>query len=165
MSHHRHHTIPRPRVVKHANSQVPQVSLLPLRTPPEPLSYPPLPCPSRDRRFASEYTVTTHLIPAAFPRASPYVPVPAFELPDHKNRDERGARIEIYKNELLSLQVQHGPDQSGTQSTVLWSALNRYVRRGNESGLTLVLLHANGLHKEVRVYIPDCGGAFFNASY
>ena len=163
MSHHQSHTIhtiPRPRVAQGANEHVPLLPLLPLRAPPEPLRYPTLPFPSRDHRFAGEYTVTTHLIPAAFPRSSPFVPVPAFNFPDHESRDERGARIELYKNELVSLQSQHGPDHSGTQPTVLWTALNRYVRKGNGGGLTLVLLHANGLHKEVGVQ-PDCGGGFF----
>lgn len=147
-----HRTIPRPRAAQLASEQVPLFPLLPLRSPPEPLSRPPLPCPSRDHRFASEYTVTTHLIPAAFPRSSPFVPVPVLKLPGHESRDERGARIELYKDELVLHQAQHGPDHSGTQSMVLWNALNRYVRKGNGGGLTLVLLHANGLHKEVGVH-------------
>ena len=149
MSHRRTIPIPQPRVTQRVNEQVPRVPLLPLRSPPEPLNPPPLPCPSRDHRFASEYTVTTHLIPAAFPRCSPFVPVPVVKLPDYESRDERGARIELYKDELLSYHAQHGPDHSGTQPMVLWSALNRYVRKDTGRGLTLVLLHANGLHKEV----------------
>ena len=147
-----HHTIPRPRVaLPRADEQVPRIPLLPLQAPPEPLRYPPLPCPSRDHRFASEYTVTTHLIPAAFPRSSPFVPLPA--LPDYnESRDERSARVQRQTDEFLSLQAQYGPDHSGTQPSVLWSVLNRYVRKGNGGGLTLVLLHANGLHKEVGGY-------------
>ena len=86
--------------------------------------------------------------------------MPVFKLPDHESKDERGARIELYRKELVSLQNQHGPDHSGTQPTVLWTALNRYVRKGNGGGLTLVLLHAIGLHKEVGVQ-TDCGGGFF----
>lgn len=123
------------------------VPLLPLRSPPEPLRYPPLPCPPRHHYFANSYTVTAHLIPAAFPRSSPYVPLPA--VPTHETKEERAARIERFADELLSLQAQHVPDQSGTQQTVLWSVLNRYVRKSvGASGLTLLLLHANGLHKE-----------------
>jgi hypothetical protein len=125
--------------------------LLPLRSPPEPLRYPPLPCPPRHHRFTNSYTVTTHLIPAAFPRSSPFVPLPPF--PAHEAKQERAARIQRFADELLSLQAQHAPDQSGTQQTVLWSVLNRYVGKGIEgaSGSTLLLLHANGLHKEVSV--------------
>lgn len=141
-----HHTIPRPRVSSHADEQVPKISLLPLRPPPEPLRHPSLPCSSRDPHFAREYTVTTHLIPAAFPRASPFIPVPA--SPDNESKEERGARVQLYASELLSLQAQHGPDHSDTQPRVLWSVVNRYVRNGNGGGLTLLLLHANGLHKE-----------------
>jgi len=146
-----HHTIPRPRVSSRANEQVPKISLLPLRPPPEPLRHPSLPCSSRDPRFANEYTVTAHLIPAAFPRASPFIPVPA--SPDNESKEERGARVQLYASELLSLQAQHGPDHSGTQPRVLWSVVNRYVRNGDGGGLTLLLLHANGLHKEVSIYL------------
>ncbi|KAN0107765.1 Alpha/beta hydrolase family domain containing protein [Russula decolorans] len=121
--------------------------LLPLRSP-EPLRYPPLPCPPRHHHFTTSYTVTTHLIPAAFPRLSPFVPLPPF--PAHETKEERAARIQRLTGELLSPEAQHVPDQSGTQQTVLWSVLNRYVRKsiGGGNGLTLLLLHANGLHKE-----------------
>jgi hypothetical protein len=143
-------TIPRP-------SQVPllpdeqHVPLLPLRLPTGPLRYPALPCPPRHHRFTSSYTLTTHIIPAAFPRSSPFVPLPA--VPAHESKDERAARIQRFTDKLLSLQAQHVPDQSGTQQTVLWNVLNRYVRKsiGGTRGLTLLMLHANGLHKEVSV--------------
>lgn len=145
-----HHTIPRPTVVSRANEQVTTSSLLPLRPPPEPLlSQPSLPCPPRDHRFTNEYTVTTHLIPAAFPRASPFIPVPA--SPENESKEERSARVQLYASELLSLQAQHEPGHSSTQPRVLWSVVNRYVRKGNGGGLTLLLLHANGLHKEVSI--------------
>jgi hypothetical protein len=149
-------TISRPPPPALADEQLPSGSipapLLPLRSPPEPLLNPPLPCPPRHYRFTSSYTVTTHLIPAAFPRSSPFVPLPAFPTHD-ETKDERAARIQRFTGELLSLQAQHVPGQSGTQQTVLWSVLNRYVRKsiGGASGSTLLLLHANGLHKEVRV--------------
>jgi hypothetical protein len=155
-----HHTIPRSTVASRANEheQVTTISLLPLRPPPEPLSHPSLPCPPRDHRFTNEYTVTTHLIPAAFPRASPFIPVPA--SPNNESKEERRARVQLYASELLSHQAQHEPGHSGPQSRVLWSVVNRYVREGNGggSGLTLLLLHANGLHKEVN--ICACGGGF-----
>lgn len=148
-----HTTIPRPPQDPPTLADDIPRPLLPLRSPPEPLRYPALPCPPRHHRFTSSYTVTTHLIPAAFPRSSPFVPLPA--LPAHETKDERAARIQRFTDELLSLQAQHVPDQSGTQQTVLWSVLNRYVRKstgiGGASGLTLLLLHANGLHKEVSV--------------
>jgi hypothetical protein len=144
------YTIPRPRQSLRVDEQ-PLPSLHPLHTPTEPLRYPALPSPSRDGSFAGAYTITTHLIPAAFPRISPFVPV--LPLPNHENRDERGAHVKQYTSEFLSLQAQDGPGHSGTQPKVLWSVLNRYVRTdtGNMGGLTLLLLHANGLHKEVGV--------------
>lgn len=148
-------TIPRPPQVPPtlADEKFPSNSiagpLLPLRTP-GPLRCPPaLPCPPRHHRFTDSYTVTTHLIPAAFPRSSPFIPLPAF--PAHETKDERAARIQRFTDELLSLQAQYAPDQSETQQTVLWNVLNRYVRKsiGGTNGSTLLLLHANGLHKEV----------------
>ncbi|KAI0299442.1 Alpha/beta hydrolase family-domain-containing protein [Multifurca ochricompacta] len=146
MSH--HHTIPKPRQPSpvEVNERVQPSPLLPIRDPPEPLRYPELPCPPRDHHFTSAYTVTTHLIPAAFPRNSPFVPLP--ETPHYGNKVERSAYVERYTNDLLALQAQHHPDDSGTQSRVLWNVLNRYVRTDKLDGLTLLMLHANGLHKE-----------------
>lgn len=144
-------TIPRPSQVPLLLPDEQHVPLLPLRLPPGPLRYPALPCPPRHHRFTSSYTLTTHLIPAAFPRSSPFVPLPA--VPAHESKDERAARIQRFTDGLISLQAQHVPDQSGTQQTVLWSVLNRYVHKsiGGTRGLTLLMLHANGLHKEVSV--------------
>lgn len=143
-------TIPRPSRGPRANEHIPPIPLLPLQLPPEPLRYPSLPCPPRDHRFSTSYNVTMHIIPAAFPRSSPFVALPAF--PGHEIKDERAARIQRYTNELLSLQAHHVPDSSGMQPKVLWSVLNRYVHKGTSGGgLTLLLLHANGLHKEVSV--------------
>jgi hypothetical protein len=144
-----HQSIPRPRLHPRTNEQAQSQPspLLPLQSPPEPLEFPALPCPPRDPQFTDTYTVTTHLIPAAFPRASPFIPVPA--LPVHESRAERSSRVQRYTSELLSLQARNGPDHSGKQPTVLWTVLNRYVRAGSGGGLTLLVLHSNGLHKEV----------------
>ncbi|KAH9053618.1 Alpha/Beta hydrolase protein [Lactarius vividus] len=143
-----HRTVPRPNQPLRTVERVKPSLLLPLQEPPQPLEYPALPCPPHDRRFTSAYTVTTHLIPAAFPRVSPFVPLPP--VPEHETRDERSARVERLASEFLALQTQHAPDKSESQPTVLWSVLNRYVRADTSSGtgLTLLLLHANGLHKE-----------------
>jgi hypothetical protein len=82
--------------------------------------------------------------------------------PDNESKEERGARVRLYASELISLQAQHGPDHSGTQSRVLWNVVNRYVRKGNGGGLTLLTLHANGLHKEVSIYLYlICGAGGF----
>ncbi|KAI9438201.1 Alpha/Beta hydrolase protein [Lactarius indigo] len=141
-------TIPKPNQPPRADKRVKPSPLFPLQEPPQPLEYPALPCPPRDHRFTSAYTVTTHLIPAAFPRVSPFVPLPP--VPEHESKDERSARVERYASEFLALQTQHAPDKSESHPTVLWSVLNRYVREdtSRETGLTLLLLHANGLHKE-----------------
>jgi hypothetical protein len=144
--------IPRPGQPPRTDGQITPIPLLPLRLPPEPLRYPALPSPLRDHRFSATYNVTTHIIPAAFPRSTPFIaPPPAF--PSHEIDDEREARIQRYTRELISLQAQYVPDSSGTQPTVLWNVLNRYVRHGKGGGLTLLMLHANGMHKEVSVVL------------
>ncbi|KAH8986942.1 alpha beta-hydrolase [Lactarius hatsudake] len=142
-----HRTIPRPSQPPRTVEVKPSL-LIPLQEPPQPLEYPALPCPPRDRRFTNSYTVTTHIIPAAFPRVSQFVPLPP--VPERETKDERSARVERYASEFFALQTQHAPDKSEPQPTVLWSVLNRYVRADTSSGtgLTLLLLHANGLHKE-----------------
>ncbi len=148
-----HRTVPRPGQPPHTDERVKPNLLFPLQEPPQSLEYPALPCPPRDHRFTSTFAVTTHLVPAAFPRVSPFVPLPP--VPEHESKDERGARVERYTNEFIAQQTQHAPDKSVSQPTVLWTVLNRYVRADTSSGtgLTLLLLHANGLHKEVGVKI------------
>ncbi|KAI9463967.1 Alpha/Beta hydrolase protein [Lactarius psammicola] len=143
-----HRTVPRPMQPPRTDEGVVPNLLFPLQEPPQSLKYPALPCPPRDHRFTSTYTVTTHLIPAAFPRVSPFAPLPP--VPGHESKDERGARVERYASEFIAQQTQHAPDKSESQPTVLWTVLNRYARAdtSSETGLTLLLLHANGLHKE-----------------
>ena len=156
-----HRTVPRPRQPPRTDERVKPNLLLPLQEPPQSLEYPALPCPPRDHRFSSNYTVTTHIIPAAFPRVSRFVPLPP--VPENESRNERSARVERYTTEFLDLQTKHVPDTSEAQPTVLWSVLNRYVRADSASGtgLTLLLLHANSFHKEVSainiilVFLPN----------
>jgi len=156
-------SIPRPsHCLLVTKDKVPPIPLLPLQPPPEPITYPALPCPPRDPCFTSTYTVTTHIIPAAFPRSLPFIPESA--VPDHdqgsKDSDERRAWVQQYTNELLALQTRHAQDHPDAQPKVLWSVLNRYVRAGaTGGGLTLLLLYGNGLHKEVSVKTdawPSC---------
>jgi hypothetical protein len=146
-----HRMIPKPRQPPRTDERVKPNLLFPLQEPPQPLEYPALPCPPRDHRFTSTYTVSTHLIPAAFPRVTPFVPLPP--VPEHESKDERSARVKRYVNEFIAFQTQHAPDKSEPQPTVLWTVLNRYVRTDCGTGLTLLLLHANGLHKEVSISV------------
>ena len=84
--------------------------------------------PTYRARLASRYTVTTHLIPAAFSQASSFVTVPT-SPPDNESKEERGARVQLEASEPLSLQAQPGSDNSSTQPRVLLSVVNRYVAR------------------------------------
>ena len=142
-------SIPRPRVTSRANEQVPNISLLPL-----------LPSDIHVRLAILVSPAVTRLqhisFPLHSPRASPFIPLTA-SPPDNESKEERDARVQLYASELLSLQAQHGPDNSSTQPRVLWSVAGRYVRKGNGGGLTL--LHANGLRKEVNIHLYlICGG-------
>jgi hypothetical protein len=91
---------------------------------PRPPQAPPGPALA-DFTNLNSYAVTTHLIPAAFPRSSPFLPLPPF--PARETKEERAARIQRFTGELLSLQAQHAPDQSGTQQPVLRSVSSRYI--------------------------------------
>ena len=97
-------TIPRPRVASRANEQNLTSST------------------SATSRLltvlASPAGTRSQHIPAAFPQASSFVPVPT-SPPDNESKEERGARVQLDASELLSLQAQHGSDNSSTQPRVL----------------------------------------------
>ncbi|ETW77306.1 hypothetical protein HETIRDRAFT_436230 [Heterobasidion irregulare TC 32-1] len=131
--------------------------LLPIQPPPlQGLALPPLPSPTRDAAFGPAYTLTTHLVPSAFPRSSADIPQP--QVPAHETKVERKARVARVAKEMLALKERQEAGESLGEGSraVLWNSLNRYVR--NEVGgqerhtrkkhLTLFCAHANGMHKE-----------------
>jgi len=131
--------------------------LLPFRTRGEDLPKPPLPSPPRDEFFNDNYTVSTHLIPAACPRLTPDVPLPpAPEFstdPSERKRNIQQTAAQIRELQALYDQGKFGEERS---EKLLWNCVNRYARRRvrsyGKSGLTLLLTHANGFPKEVLVY-------------
>jgi hypothetical protein len=141
---------------------VQSLPLLPVTQPPLPQHLPPL--PSQPRRLDSgidlQYQLTTHLVPAAYPRLTPHISVqpPAWS----SNRETWSANVNKATQEVMQWNTDlHGGKLLGDHGStkVLWNCLNRYTRRSrpqnrlNNTGLPLTLLfsHANGFPKEVCV--------------
>ncbi|KAL4076721.1 Alpha/Beta hydrolase protein [Scleroderma yunnanense] len=120
---------------------------LPIQPHPTISHSPHLPSPPRQTIHAA-YALTTHLIPAAFPRSAPDAPLPVTppSTPD---------RVAILVRELMERQgcFVQGELSGSHGRKLLWNCVNRYVRTDNHhisgSGLSLFLAHAIGCPKEV----------------
>ncbi|KAF7978749.1 hypothetical protein HWV62_44766 [Athelia sp. TMB] len=131
--------------------------LLPIFPHPETSSPPPaLPSPPRPRAFADRYTLSTHIIPAAYPRVAPNVP-PLEPIPAGLSKEARKAFVAEQTDKLARA---HEDARAGepTGTGLLWNCVNRYVlrdsaRKGQKdlkgNGLTLFFAHANGFPKEI----------------
>jgi len=130
---------------------------------------PGLPTPQRKGTIDEWFTLSTHIVPAAFPRSGPDVPYPegcdadGLVVP----RVEGGpaaakeARIETAvkaRNALYGITKKHWLGElPGYSEKPLWVCVNRFVRKvpvseDQERGrkrVTLLLAHGNGLGKEV----------------
>jgi hypothetical protein len=133
------------------------VELLALSTPPSPARLPCLPSPPRAPAFTNDvkenYVLTTHIIQAAFPRTTPPVRAPAVPSPDLPFKDRQaGVKEAAAKALALRVDYQCGRLTQERDSRPLWMCANRYARKKvTGKGLTLVLMHANGFTKEVRL--------------
>ncbi|KAI6041545.1 Alpha/beta hydrolase family-domain-containing protein [Pisolithus marmoratus] len=130
--------------------------LLPIRPHPAPQRSPNLPSPPRQDIFHKDYALSTHIIPAAYPRLVPDVPLPEIPLhSDSTSPDKRQEEIVTIIKQLVERQecFTHGRLPGGHGKKPLWNCINRYVRthRSNttNTGLTLFLAHANGFPKEI----------------
>ncbi|KAI0087436.1 Alpha/Beta hydrolase protein [Irpex rosettiformis] len=144
---------------------VQSLPLLPATTPPLPEQLPLL--PSRPRRpdpvVDSLYELTTHLVPAAYPRFTPFVP--SAQQPEWSpDRETWKANVDKTTEEVMHWKYdQHAGKVSGGlqgqgSTKLLWNCVNRYTRRellpqdgSNNTGLPLTLFfsHANGFPKEI----------------
>jgi hypothetical protein len=138
--------------------------LLPLEPPPDTPSPPPLPVPPRQSPF-NDYDLTSHIIPAAYPR---HACNPAPVIPRNESVDARKARVKRLTEELV---IARQADQEGTprgrvQDVAFYNVLTRYrlrdLPRGakRQTGLTLLVLHANGFPKEVSWHLIFVSAAF-----
>ncbi|KAI6002048.1 Alpha/Beta hydrolase protein [Pisolithus albus] len=130
--------------------------LLPIRPHPAPLRSPSLPSPPRQDTVHKDYALSTHILPAAYPRLVPDVPLP--EIPLHSNPTpptERQEKITTIVKQLLERQecFTQGRMAGEHGRKPLWNCVNRYVRTCKRNtvntGLTLFLAHANGFPKEI----------------
>ncbi len=101
------------------------------------------------------HTVSTHIVTAAWPRTNSRLYVETeWAAPPNETKEQRKARVQRHTDYLY----QQGLDvDKGLVSTwekrpeVLYNAWNRYSRKTQvPGGLTLIVTHAVGFHKEVR---------------
>lgn len=163
-----------PRVDSSANSSVrnPRTCTdLPNLPVPDDLELPELPSRRAPHEFAPGYTLTTHLVPAANPRYSYQEPrkytasstkIPNDPPAHHAPKEARQKWASENTDALLqrrhflhhALQNAIPPDLPSVDvGPQLWNVVNRYARtspkNNRDFGLTVIVCHANGLHKEV----------------
>ncbi|KIJ50140.1 hypothetical protein M422DRAFT_160172 [Sphaerobolus stellatus SS14] len=138
----------------HTSVEITPRSLKPLSIPPLPNTLPPLPSAPRNPSFASNYTLTTHLYPSAYPHA-PSTPLPrsAYANRPNETKEERVTRQRALVDELFEInKAQHaGLIPQKANPDVFWSVINRFVRKDagqRRNRITLFLAHANGFPKE-----------------
>ena len=130
---------------------------------------PELPTPQRKGILDRWFTLSTHILPAAFPRSGPDVPYPegcdadGLVVPEVKGGPTvvKKARIETrikVRNALYEITKKHWLGElPGHSEKPFWACVNRFVRkvpvnRDQERGrkrVTLFLAHGNGFGKEV----------------
>ncbi|KAH9926153.1 alpha/beta-hydrolase [Fomitopsis serialis] len=142
---------PRPEHSAQRRCPRPLRDLLPLEPLPELPAPPPLSSPPRTFSDPS-YILTTHLVPVALPRSTPEVPQP--DTPA-RGPVANAAAISLAR-EMIALRDRYwdGKLDLPNSTKPLWACVNRYVRRDlndadGSKGITLVLTHANGYHKEI----------------
>ena len=138
--------------------------------PPEFDGRPDLPSP-RSPYFVPGYNVTTHIVPASYPRQSfhdsrqyPHLTPDTTIPPPPERKAERQAWAMGTSSKLVQkpmailkgrLENHHAEAPAGREeSPVMWNVVNRYARVGphkgeKDIGITVVVNHAIGFHKEV----------------
>ncbi|KAG2135958.1 Alpha/Beta hydrolase protein [Suillus clintonianus] len=127
---------------------------------------PPLPFKPRSDSLLGIYNISTHIIPAAYPRVTPDIPVP--QPPPRSSKRDEGS-IKKLGLELMEQQLRQSEDgySAVTDERPLWNCVNRYVKKDKETnakskGITLFLVHATGFPKEIWettlcYLLPACG--------
>ena len=133
--------------------------LLPLQPPPsQRINSPILPSVPRTSLLDTHFVLTTHIVPAAFPRTTPVVPLP--DLPQWSpDKNVFKASVQRTTDALLDTKEKQWRgelDGLPRDKRPWWNCVNRYVRKGlreakgKSGGVTLFCTHANGFTKEVR---------------
>ncbi|KAJ3857114.1 hypothetical protein EV368DRAFT_30976 [Lentinula lateritia] len=144
-----------PNLPRYAYPGLP-VDLSSVYPPPEALQKPSLPSGQRKPIWGDDdripYTLTTHIVPAAYFREDEDIVLPDTPTADESmTKEER--KIYIQKAELKLREIRRKYEDEGRhpQHKALWLCLNRYARKFTHTakgGLTLFFAHANGFHKE-----------------
>ncbi|KAF9645256.1 hypothetical protein BDM02DRAFT_609078 [Thelephora ganbajun] len=128
---------------------------------------PELPTPQRKGIIDEWFTLSTHILPAAFPRSGPDVPYPEGCDADglvvskveggpaaKEARVETGVKV---RNALYEINRKHWLGElPGNSEKPFWACVNRFVRKvplrsdqeGGRKQVTLLLAHGNGFGKE-----------------
>ncbi|EIW75006.1 alpha beta-hydrolase [Coniophora puteana RWD-64-598 SS2] len=123
---------------------------LPIEEYPDPLLYPELPSKPRSPNFSENYTLSTHIVPAAYPRFTPETPLPEIH-PFTGNSTERMTQISELAENILRKRYAHDERElvGERDQKIYWHCINRYARKEpSGTGITLFLAHASGFPKE-----------------
>ncbi|KZP30752.1 hypothetical protein FIBSPDRAFT_850200 [Athelia psychrophila] len=120
------------------------------------LQPPALPSPPRPPTFNDQYALSTHIVPAAYPRVAPDAPLPQ-AIPAGLNKEERKQFLAEQTDTLVRAHERFEELGTSCGTGVLWICVNRYslraghgIGRGEKrKGLTLFFAHANGFPKEI----------------
>ncbi|KLO12491.1 hypothetical protein SCHPADRAFT_921364 [Schizopora paradoxa] len=161
----RHERPTKSRALKSVNPR----TLKPSVPPPDALLlYPPvLPAGLKPRSASSQthethqyFDVSTHIVPAAYPRLTPYVSFSELErraggFAGAETKESRSLRAKQISEQLSRLRENYAKGKlvsDGSENRLLWNVVNRYSRKGslpaNKTRVTLLLAHANGFPKE-----------------
>lgn len=126
--------------------------------PPFPAHLPELPSsPRKPTSISANYLLSTHIVPAAYPRVAPVTTTPLEPAPSPGLGKEEKKRVNARRADtIIATQRAHAeavtPLGEG-DGRVHWNCVNRYVRKdmghGSKKGVTLFLAHATGFPKEV----------------
>jgi pimeloyl-ACP methyl ester carboxylesterase len=147
-------TYPRQQIITPSWEPYQVRQLLTQLPPPEIPNLPFLPSQPRQPAFDAPYTLTTHILPAAYPRTSPDVPLQQLP-PDSASKSERKRALTKIRDDIMKMHEDVGSGKYGEGSKkVLWNCVNRYVRNDLDAekatgGVTLFFTHANGFPKEI----------------
>ncbi|KZV70079.1 alpha/beta-hydrolase [Peniophora sp. CONT] len=145
------YAVPEPREWR----SFPLPPLLPADPPPSNLlRAPELPTWRAPSDFGNGYIRSTHVFPASWPRKAPFVPTPPYaRATDGEGKEAKKARVKKVSQELIGWgeRYENGElDEMAGSDKILWMCANRYARASpTGSGLTMICLHANGMHKEL----------------
>ncbi|KAI5989851.1 hypothetical protein EDC04DRAFT_2873109 [Pisolithus marmoratus] len=102
------------------------------------------------------YPIYTHIIPAAFPRSVPDVPLPEIPtLASLTSASKMQKQVTTIIKELIERQMRfmQGKLTGDFSQKPLWNCINHCIRKHRHNtirtGLTLLLIHGNGYLKEI----------------